>query len=721
MAGDPSVTQPGTSARGPKAGGFWTRRRTLTTLSVAGMLFVASVAGLAVYWGRTAGPDHDYVEVYVTDLPANFTKLEVRIAGVFVGEPNYSLALQSPSFDLLSLRGPDDALKIASGRIPAGDHHAIRIVFKSARALLNGDWIDLNIPHGMLTVNHDFNTKQNPSSAFLFDVNAEKSVQAEGSRLVFKPFVQSVYMHSYGKAGNSMERLGATDGSGADSSARFSGASKQQPGSQGLGEPDAKTRGDHPFTPPGEPSSSKFSWNPAPSKRATQEPTATTPSKSAGVVTDSFTSAATRTDQALPSPGDAASVPLDPKDIGGWFMQVKPAYGKTQQIVDLLNRVQADLVFTFGSVSAAYIFATPLQAKKLSEMDEVTYVEADRPIVATLASAKQAMRQPAVSDPIIGLKDAQGRPIDGRGVSAAVIDIGFDGTNLDIAHRLIDPVGYTLAANYKVESLFQADVPATDVVGGHGTHVLGILAGRGVFDPTQKGVAPGARVYGFSIGELSTTLWPNTALDWLVQNHAKVSPPIRLVSNSWGSGNAYDAQSLTTKLVQQLVAEGVVVVFAAGNAGGDGSIAATTSQCQIPTLGVICVAAYDDLNSGSRAGPVAPFSSRGSIQQPSSWPDISAPGVAIRSDRPLASLTGGLGVVDPYVEMSGTSMAAPMVSGVVALMLQANPGLSPARVESLIESTAFAYGASDYAAGGHYAKGHGLIDAYAAVAAAKVS
>ena len=404
-------------------------------------------------------------------------------------------------------------------------------------------------------------------------------------------------------------------------------------------------------------------------------------------------------------------------------------------------------VTTFDKIGVVVATGLPAQVQAVRAQSGVTYVEGNQPIELTMATSNVATRGDEARNTLSG---ADGTSLDGKGVSVAVIDSG-----VDPSHPFLQNADGTSAVvkNLKMvcEPLTESTCAPVDAgplntdllsVGGHGMHVNGTVAGRDVTlsDGTRMhGAAPGSSLVSISTGAVLFIIGADAALNWVLENHgapcgagvpATTCPPIKVTSNSYGptGGGAFDPSSATVKLQRELVKEGVVTVWANGNDGGDGSQSLSNPPGMDPTPGILSVASFFDRNTGTRDGTVSEFSSRGKDGDQSTYPDISAPGEDITSSCRiyLPICTTGL---DPkeggdYNTISGTSMATPHISGIVAQLFQANPSATPAQIEAAIESTAYKYtNGAPYEAGTNgttsFDKGHGLVDVVAAANAVR--
>jgi serine protease AprX len=407
------------------------------------------------------------------------------------------------------------------------------------------------------------------------------------------------------------------------------------------------------------------------------------------------------------------------------------------------------LITSWKKIGVAVARGNASQIAAVRAHPGVTYVEGDQAIKPYLSTSNVATRG---EDTRARLHDAQGRPVDGRGVSAAVIDTGVDGThpffknadgssavklNLKNVCGPLTDLGVTLPVPNDTCFVNATALNDTDTlsVGGHGTHVAGIVAGRDtqLSDGTKlHGAAPGATLISLSVGAGLSIFGSDAALNWVLEHHANPCagcPPIKVTNNSYGpsGGGPFDPNSATVKFQRALAAEGVVTVWAAGNDGPNNT--ATNPAGKDPTGGIIMVASYDDQGTGTRNGTVSDFSSRGWAGHPDTYPDISAPGSNITSAcRPylVVCSTGldphsGPGLLDigTFNTISGTSMATPHIVGIVAQLFQVNPNATPAQIENALKSTAYKFSnGAPYATVGSYTmapdKGAGLVDAAAA-------
>ena len=403
---------------------------------------------------------------------------------------------------------------------------------------------------------------------------------------------------------------------------------------------------------------------------------------------------------------------------------------------------------SFDRIGVVVARGTKAQIEQARTQPGVTYLEGNQPIALRQTTSNTATRGEEAWSTLTG---ADGTRLSGAGVSVGVIDSGVDPTH----PYLREPDGSSVVvSNHKVacdpfEVACQVvEVPSsvdtdTSSLGGHGTHVAGIVAGRPTtLSDGQKlhGAAPGAKLVSLSTGAALVIVGADAALNWVLENHeapcgpgvpAAQCPPIKVTNNSYGptGGGEFDPSSATVKLQRALAAEGVLTVWANGNDGGDGSESFSNPPGQDPTGGVVSVASYNDLGTGTRDGEVSDFSSRGESGDRATYPDLSAPGDLVTSScRPYLAIcsTGldpqnGPGATDlgTFNTISGTSMAAPHVAGIVAQLFQAAPSASPTQVENAMKGTAHKYSfGAPYEAGPlgttSYDKGYGLVDVVAA-------
>jgi serine protease AprX len=374
---------------------------------------------------------------------------------------------------------------------------------------------------------------------------------------------------------------------------------------------------------------------------------------------------------------------------------------------------RAEVVSVYPKIDVLLAAGDADALRSLATIAGVERLEHDAPIEVFTETSHTATRGDQLLN---GAVTVDGEIIDGSGIGVAVVDTGVDGLHPDLVDRMGENVKVVPSLGLLGGTAIPFPESDTLSLGGHGTHVAGIVAGDGsASDGRFHGAATGATIHGVSGGTLISLHSALEALYWVLENHDTVTPTIRVVNNSWGSSaGEYNENNSTARAVNQLIEEGVTVVFAAGNDGGDGSTQRTSVQCVDPTPGMICVASYDDLGTGTRDGSTSSFSSRGDATRTETWPDLAAPGsniiAACRVYLPVCA-TGALGADDlvSYASLSGTSMAAPHVAGIAAQVLQVDPTLTPAEVEAILVATAHDYGASGFEAGA------GLVDAVEAV------
>ena len=336
--------------------------------------------------------------------------------------------------------------------------------------------------------------------------------------------------------------------------------------------------------------------------------------------------------------------------------------------------------------NAVSVVAEPSVLAELAVRPDVREIDPDRTLLAP-AAVLSGTATAAPVEPNVEAVDAPAMwnlGLTGQGTVVATMDTGVDASHPDLAARWRGGTDSWYDPN--------GEHPTTPTdVNGHGTSTMGVIVG-GTAGGTSIGVAPGAQWIAVKIfndrGAASTT-GIHQGFQWLLDpdgNPATADAP-DVVNNSWSGASSGCLLDFQPDL-RNLRAAGILPVFAAGNYGPSPST--VLSPANLPEA--LAVGGIDD------AGVVDPSSSRGpSTCDGAISPQVVAPDIGIRT----TDLYGG------YLDANGTSLAAPHVTGALALLLGAIPEATPDRLQSALESTATDLGP----AGAENSYGYGRIDA----------
>ncbi|MEQ1908059.1 MAG: S8 family peptidase [Vicinamibacterales bacterium] len=346
----------------------------------------------------------------------------------------------------------------------------------------------------------------------------------------------------------------------------------------------------------------------------------------------------------------------------------------------------------------AYVLNLP--DSMLSDLDDV-------PEIASAHQDRDAWAADYLSTKATGADVAQDvYDLTGRGIGVAVLDSGITSWHDDLTPdrgRARYPYGQQRVSKF-VDFVNNQTMPYDDH--GHGSHVAGIILGNG-YDSNgrESGMAPDAALISLKVldkegkGSISTII---SALDWVADNADIYN--IRVVNLSLGAAvtQSYWVDPLALA-ARRLTERGIVVVSAAGNLGKNakgerqyGGIIAPGNAPWVLTVG----ASSTEGTARTQDDVLASFSSLGPTRGDYlAKPDLLAPGRGVLSlavpgstlyqgNQDYLSYGSRKTGYPPYLSLSGTSMATPQVSGAVALMLQANPNLTPNLVKAILQYTA---------------------------------
>jgi subtilisin family serine protease len=287
------------------------------------------------------------------------------------------------------------------------------------------------------------------------------------------------------------------------------------------------------------------------------------------------------------------------------------------------------------------ISITPKQVQEISKNNKISHIETNDALVPEMQKNMEIIH-------IANARRIKNHPLSGKNIKVGIID-----SEIDDSHKSLKNIKIT-KTNLSNDPLGNPSV--------HGTHVAGIIASS---DSEFMGIAPDVSIHNFKV-------FPDgKKFEGIKAIELAVSERCHILNLSFGvTVDRLDGSSAICTAVDNAVKLGICVVKSAGNNGpmGMSSITSPSDAKEVLSVGSV----------NSDGNDVAWYSSQGPSADGRAVPHICAPGEEI-----MSTIPGNEFGVD-----TGTSMSAPHVSGIIALMLEANPNLTPQQIKEILVETA---------------------------------
>src|SRR5438034_2547574 len=311
-----------------------------------------------------------------------------------------------------------------------------------------------------------------------------------------------------------------------------------------------------------------------------------------------------------------------------------PAVTSGVALANAIQNLGAGTV-TFNNLESVGVLATPGQISAVAGLAGVSEIYANRQLTFFMPEPNA----------YIGADSAwNSLGITGKGVGAAILDSGIDGTHSDLAFgsKTVQNVKivfnqtdvFSTRGKPATKPFFVEGLADTDSSSGHGTHVAGIVAGNGAASSGYyQGVAKDASLVGIGTGDTMFILWALAGFDYLLDHASQFN--LKVVNNSWGTSGgsqAWDPNDPINKATKKVHDSGITVVFAAGN---DGPAPDTMNPfAEAPWVIAVAAGCFPQDSVHCPDGLLTDFSSRGLPGSAQFHPTLTAPARPSAPPRP---------------------------------------------------------------------------------------